>query len=69
MAKKILNRDIVDIIKHPKKNNQFILIIEIDNYIYAVPFLFDENKNIFLKTIYPSRKLNKKYKEGDKKDE
>ncbi len=51
------------IMEHPntsKYPNQFIYIIEFDDYIYAVPFVEDDEK-IFLKTIIPNRKLTKKY--------
>ena len=43
--------------KHPKQN---MFIIEIDEYVYAVPYVEDAEK-IFLKTIIPSGKLTKKY--------
>jgi uncharacterized DUF497 family protein len=51
------------VIEHPnstKYPNQKIFIIEIEKYIYAVPFTQKENC-FFLKTIFPSRKLTKKY--------
>ena len=54
---------IIDIIRHPNKEKypkQKILIIEIQGYVCAVPYVVDENE-IFLKTIYKSRKLNKAY--------
>ncbi|MBP6881257.1 MAG: BrnT family toxin [Candidatus Pacebacteria bacterium] len=35
-------------------------ILNINNYVYVVPYVEDDEK-IFLKTIYPSRKLKKKY--------
>ena len=44
--------------------NQFIFILELDGYVCYVPFVENEEE-IFLKTIIPSRKLNKQYK-GDK---
>ncbi|TGM03839.1 toxin [Leptospira jelokensis] len=65
----IENGFILDIIKHPNKDkypNQSIFIIEIENYVYLVPFI--ENKDeIFLKTIIPNRKATRNYlsKEGD----
>ncbi|MBI3559384.1 toxin [Candidatus Gottesmanbacteria bacterium] len=43
--------------KHP---GQKIMIIEIDNYAYVIPYVEDEQK-FFLKTIYPSRAATKKY--------
>jgi uncharacterized DUF497 family protein len=53
---------IVDVIINPKKkySNQKIYIININNYVYLVPFVEDDNK-IFLKTIIPSRRATKKY--------
>jgi uncharacterized DUF497 family protein len=60
--------NLIDIIKHPndgKYNHQKILIINIDNYIYIVPFVENENER-FLKTIIPSRKFSKKYLGGMK---
>ena len=36
------------------------MVININDYIFLVPFIEDENK-IFLKTIIPSRKATKKY--------
>jgi hypothetical protein len=40
--------------------NQKIYILEIENYAYIVPFVENENE-IFLKTVFPSRKYTKRY--------
>jgi len=56
--------DIVDVLKHhnEKYQHQRILVLEINHYIYAVPYVINKDKKtIFLKTIYPSRVLTKKY--------
>jgi len=58
----ILEENFIDILDHPRRQNQQLFIVEIDDYIYAVPFLLDENENIILKTAFPSRKLHKKYR-------
>jgi hypothetical protein len=61
-AGKILGRK-----AHPnsdKYSNQEIFIIELKSYIYYVPFI-ENDSEVFLKTIIPSRKLNKIY--GDNK--
>lgn len=64
----IENGFLLDIIKHPNKDkypNQSIFVIEIEDYVYLVPFI--ENKDeIFLKTFIPSRKATRNYllKEG-----
>jgi uncharacterized DUF497 family protein len=58
--------DLFDIIQHPnseKYANQKILIINVKNYIYVVPFI-DNNNERFLKTIIPNRKFTKKYLGG-----
>jgi hypothetical protein len=55
--------------KHISKShpNQRIYVIKIGKYAYAVPYVVNPQTNgIFLKTIYPSRKLTKLYiKKGD----
>ncbi len=50
--------DIVD--NHSPREHQKVFIINIEEYIYRVPFVEDEEK-IFLKTLYPSRQGTKKY--------
>ncbi len=62
------NGKLLDDIEHPNKErypNQsiFIILLEIKNYVYLVPYVEDE-KSIFLKTIIPSRQMNKKYNKG-----
>ena len=60
--------DLIDIIKHPnsdKYSNQKILIINVNSYIYTVPFIENLNER-FLKTIIPNRKFTKKYLGGQK---
>jgi len=58
--------NILDIVDHPNKKgypHQKIIIIRMLDYVYAVPFVEKDNVR-FLKTIIPSRKSNKKYKES-----
>jgi len=55
----------LDDITHPNKEkytnqNIFIILIQIKDYIYLVPYVEDDT-SIFFKTITPSRKMNKKY--------
>lgn len=59
----ILEDRVLDIVPHFNQNkypNQEILIVEINNYIYYVPFAMDGDE-LFLKTVIPTRKLNKLY--------
>lgn len=58
---------ILDDIEHPNSKryqHQRILVINIQNYAYLVPYVEDEEK-IFLKTIIPSRKATKMYLKGE----
>lgn len=55
--------NIIDNISHPNQKkfaNQKLFIALIDTYIFVVPYVETE-KEIFLKTIYPSRKYKKHY--------
>lgn len=57
----------VDDISHPNKEkypSQRIFVVAIDDYVYLVPYV-ENNDEIFLKTIVPSRKATKQYL-GDK---
>ena len=38
-------------------------VVLFNNYVYCVPYVVDDDV-IFLKTIYPSRKLTRKYLSG-----
>ena len=54
---------LLDILKHQnmkKYPDQLLLIVEIRNYAYVVPFV-EDGESYFLKTIYPSRKATKTY--------
>ena len=59
----IIVSKLVDMRKHSNRENQKILIYQYKGYLWAVPYVI-EGEIIFLKTIYPSRKLMKLYKKG-----
>ena len=52
---------IVDIQTNPNYSNQEYYFFEIESYIYCVPVVETESE-IFLKTIFPSRKFTKQFK-------
>lgn len=59
----IQGNQLLDVIQHPnlqKYPNQRIFIIEMNAYVYLVPFV-ETDDEIFLKTIIPSRKLKRQY--------
>lgn len=58
---------LLDILEHPnqeKYKGQRIFVVNIDDYVYLVPFVENDDE-VFLKTIIPSRKATKKYLKGD----
>ena len=59
----ILAGTIIRSIAHPARPEQKVFLVLYRDYIWAVPYV-DEGKVIFLKTLYPSRKYTKWFKEG-----
>lgn len=57
----ILNKNYLEILKNPNKENQKIFVVNYKGYIHVIPFILDKDKNIVIKTVYPSRKYNKLY--------
>lgn len=63
IASAVRDKKVLKIINHPNQKrypSQKIMIININNYAYLVPYVEEEDK-YFLKTIFPSRKATKKY--------
>lgn len=59
--------NILDDIIHPNQTkypNQRMLVVKINNYVCLVPYVENQSE-IFLKTIIPSRKATKQYLQGD----
>lgn len=60
---------LLDILEHPNKEkyaHQYLLLVEIDEYVYVVPCVI-ENDICFLKTIFPSRKYTNDYLPGKRR--
>lgn len=60
----IRNKKILDNIANPSFGRaiQKIYVVNINEYVYAVPYVInEERREIFLKTIFPSRKLTRQY--------
>ncbi|MGB3613319.1 MAG: BrnT family toxin [Elainellaceae cyanobacterium] len=54
---------LLDVIRHPNQEKypaQRIFIVEMNQYVYLVPFV-ENDEEIFLKTVIPSRKMTKQY--------
>ena len=58
--------DVLDLLAHPNQKKypgQQIIVIEINEYVYLVPFV-ESSEGKFLKTIIPSRKATRDYLGG-----
>ncbi len=67
VLEKMNSQEILAKRSHPDKKrypHQFIFVVELSGYICYVPFVENDDE-IFLKTITPSRKLEKEFKEAD----
>lgn len=63
----INEKHILDIVPHPNKKkypHQMVLIVNINDYAYQVPFEI-RDEGIWLITAFPSRKATKVYLEGE----
>jgi uncharacterized DUF497 family protein len=60
-ASLILERKYLDILKNPARREQKLFVVPYQGYTYAVPFVIDDEQNIVLKTVFPSRKYHKLY--------
>ena len=66
IAEVISNEQYLEVVKHPKRPNQRMFIVRLDDYVWVVPFVIEaDGETIFLKTAFRSRKLNRQY--GEKK--
>lgn len=65
VIKAVKNKQVIVDIEHFNKikyPNQRILVVRVNDYVYAVPYVFDRKRKVkFLKTIYANRKLTKIY--------
>jgi hypothetical protein len=50
--------------QHLGRENQRIMLIFFKGHIWVIPFVTDEDGNMFLKTMFPSSKFTKMYKDG-----
>ena len=66
-AELILEKKYLDILENPAREDQMIFIDSYKDYTYVVPFVINEEENIVLKTVFPSRKFHKLY--GGKRNE
>lgn len=59
----IIETKIIGVKKHSSREGQRVILFEYLGYIWAVPCVITANE-VFLKTLYPSRKLTRMKREG-----
>ena len=59
----LIRSRLVAIKQHPSRTHQQIMLFEYKGYIWIVPFVESGNE-MFLKTLFPSRKYTQLYKKG-----
>ncbi len=55
---------LLDVLQHPSQDRypgQSIYVVDIEEYVYLVPFVTETDGTRFLKTIIPSRKATRDY--------
>jgi len=60
----IVQAELVGVLRHSKRANQRILLFRYKNYIWVVPYV-SRGEEIFLKTLFPSRKYTKMVDKGE----
>ena len=56
--------DAIEIFEHPnqaKHPGQRVIVVCVEDYAYLVPYVENDDDEVILKTIIPSRKATKKY--------
>ena len=54
----ILSDSLIDMVENTARGGQHAFLIRFRDYIWVVPFVLEKDESIFLKTAYPSRKMN-----------
>ena len=59
----LLQSRLIAVKQHPKRGHQHLLLFEHRGYVWVVPYVETE-QGMFLKTLFPSRKYTKLYRQG-----
>ncbi len=60
----LLQSQLIAVKRHPKRLHQNILLFEHRGDIWVVPYV-EQGEELFLKTLYPSRKFTTLYRKGE----
>ncbi len=58
----VMENKVIDIIQNPTRDHQYMYVLKYEKLIYVCPFVIDKD-GIFLKTIFPNRKIANLYEE------
>ena len=56
----IITKELIAVKQHPQRKHQNIMLFKHKEYIWVVPYI-ESKEEIFLKTLFPSRKYTKIY--------
>ena len=60
----LIQARLVAVKEHPTRAHQQIMLFDHRGYIWVVPFVM-QGEELFLKTLYPSRKYTKLHRRGE----
>lgn len=60
----MLQARLISVMSHHQKKHQSIMLFEYRKYVWVVPYVETQDE-IFLKTLYPSRKYTHMHKRGE----
>lgn len=60
----IIHAEFIAAKEHPSRKNQNILLFRLADYIWVVPYVMRDDE-IFLKTLFPSRKYTRMWRNGE----
>ncbi|MCX5733064.1 MAG: hypothetical protein NTW68_01880 [candidate division NC10 bacterium] len=64
VAGMIVSGDYLAILENPSRPSQQLFVVRYHEYTHVVPFVIDEDENIILKTVFPSRRFHQFYGES-----
>lgn len=62
----IIQSKLIAVKRHPQRPQQNIMLFEHNGYIWVAPYV-EHGDDLFLKTLYPSRKYTRLYRQGEQR--
>lgn len=61
VASLLVERGYAEVLENPSRRGQMVFVVMIRGYAWVVPFIIEGDGTIFLKTAYPSRKMQRRH--------